>query len=64
MTLAEMFRQEGKEEGIKQGIEKGIEKGIQQGEHRKNLNYAIKLSRFIRMKVYWFIYILYIRYIY
>ncbi|HFL3828471.1 TPA: Rpn family recombination-promoting nuclease/putative transposase [Clostridioides difficile] len=35
MTLAEIFRQEGKEEGIKQGIEKG--------EHRKSLNYAIKL---------------------
>ncbi|MBV1821564.1 DUF4351 domain-containing protein [Bacteroidales bacterium MSK.15.36] len=43
MTLAEIFRQEGKEEGIKQGIEKGIEKGIQQGERRKSLNYAIKL---------------------
>lgn len=43
MTLAEIFRQEGKEEGIKKGIEKGIEKGIQQGERRKSLNYAVKL---------------------
>lgn len=35
MTLADIFRQEGKEEGKKEGI--------QQGERRKSLNYAIKL---------------------
>ena len=31
MTLAQIFREEGKEEGIIKGIEKGIEVGAKQG---------------------------------
>jgi len=31
MTLAEIFRKEGKEEGILKGMEKGIEVGAKQG---------------------------------
>ena len=31
MTLAEIFREEGKEEGILKGMEKGIEVGAKQG---------------------------------
>ena len=31
MTLAEIFRKEGKEEGILKGMEKGMEKGIEKG---------------------------------
>ena len=31
MTLAEIFREEGKEEGILKGMEKGIEKGMEKG---------------------------------
>ena len=40
MTLAELFRQEGREEGIMKGMERGIEKGIEIGAKRGRLEVA------------------------
>ena len=40
MTLAEIFREEGKEEGILKGMEKGMEKGIEVGAKQGKIEVA------------------------
>jgi predicted transposase/invertase (TIGR01784 family) len=45
MTLAEIFRKEGKEEGILKGMEKGMEKGIEVGAKQGKIEVAKRLIK-------------------
>lgn len=50
MTLADIWREEGKEKGLKEGLKEGLEKGLKEGWRKENLKHCqTQLSYYYRI---------------